>query len=226
MTQALAPRSSRVAGAAFGALALTDAILAAGPRRWQRVRVVTKPLLMPTLAARTQAAPEDVRGRALGARAFSWGGDLALMGTSRASFLTGVAMFFGAHVSYVSAFRTRSSSPVLAAPGRRRFLAAGGLLAAGMGLAAAREDRALGVPVAAYGIALAAMVASAAAIDRDQGRDRVLAGAALFLVSDTVLGIRSFLVGEDASTGSVLEGAVMSTYTAGQWCLGEGLRRR
>lgn len=226
MTQAIEPPRRRVSGAVFGALALSDALLAAGPSRWQRARLVTKPLLMPALAARTLSAPQEVRGRAVSAQAFSWGGDLALMGTGRTAFLAGVGMFFGAHVSYVSAFRARSSAPVLATRGRRRFLAVGGLLAAGMGAAAAREDRALGVPVAAYGMALATMVASAAAIDRDRGRDRVLAGAALFLVSDTVLGIRSFLVGEEGAAASALEGVVMGTYTAGQWCLGEGLGRR
>jgi uncharacterized membrane protein YhhN len=95
-----------------------------------------------------------------------------------------------------------------------------------MALAAAREDRVLAVPVGAYGVALATMVASAAAIDPDRGRDRGLRGAALFLVSDVILGVRSFLVGEEGRASSALEGVVMGTYTAGQWCLADGLGHR
>ncbi len=219
MSQAL-PRPRRMADAAFGALALADAVLAAGPHRWQRARLVTKPLLMPALAASSRSD-----ARLLGAQAFSWGGDLALLGEGRRPFLAGVGSFFGAHVAYVSAFRARSSRPVLATRGRRRFLAAGSVLASGMALAAAREDRAVAVPVGAYGVALATMVASAAAIDADRGRDRVLRGAALFLLSDVVLGLRTFVVGEEGRASSALEGVVMATYTAGQWCIADGLRR-
>lgn len=215
-------RRWRAPGGAFAALAITDAVLAAAPARWQRARLVTKPLLMPTLATRTLASGH--RRGLLTAQAFSWGGDLALMGRSRASFLAGVGSFFGAHLAYISAFRARSSSPVLDTPGRRRFLAAGGLLAAGMGLAAAREDRAVAVPVAAYGVALASMVAASAAVDGD--RSEVLRGAALFLASDAVLGIRTFIVGEERRGSTALEGVVMATYTAAQWRLGEALGRR
>ena len=219
MSQEL-PHTRRAAGAVFGALATTDAVLAAGPHRWRRARSVTKPLLMPALAASSRSA-----GRLRGAQALSWGGDLALLGEGRRPFLAGVGCFFAAHVSYVAAFRARSSQPVLATPGRRRFLAVGGILAAGMALAAAREDRAVAVPVGAYGVALATMVASAAAIDPDRGRDRVLRGAAMFLVSDVVLGLRTFVVGEESPVSSALETVVMATYTAGQWGIAEGMRR-
>lgn len=215
-------RPWRMPGGAFAALAVTDALLAAAPARWQRARVVTKPLLMPTLATRARLGPH--RRQLLAAQAFSWGGDVALLGRSRASFLAGVGSFFGAHLAYISAYRARSSAPVLETPGRRRFLAAGGLLAAGMGLAAAREDRAVAVPVAAYGVALAAMVAASAAVDDD--RSEVLGGAALFLASDALLGIRTFVVGEERRGSAALEGLVMATYSAAQWRLGEGLGRR
>ncbi len=219
-------RARAVSGAAFGLLALTDAILAAGPPRRQRARLATKPLLMPTLVTHVASAPRTPGfRRVVAAQGLSWGGDLALLGKGRTSFLAGVGLFLGAHVSYVSAFRARSSAPVLATPGRRRFLALASLIAAGMSLAAAREDRTLAGPVAVYSGALATMVATAAAIDQDRGRDRVLGGAALFLVSDTVLGVRTFLVGEDSAASGALEAAVMATYTAGQWCIADGMRR-
>jgi uncharacterized membrane protein YhhN len=222
MTRTQQARRWRVPGGAFAALAITDAVLAAAPERWQRARFITKPLLMPTLATRTLST--SPRRGLLAAQAFSWGGDLSLMGRSRTSFLTGVGFFSGAHVSYISAFRSRSSTAVLDTPGRRRFLTVGGLLAVGMGLAAAREDRALAVPVAAYGVTLASMVAAAAAVDGD--RTEVLSGAALFLASDALLGIRTFLVGEERRGSAALESVVMATYTAAQWRLGEGLGRR
>ncbi len=176
--------------------------------------MLTKPLLMPVLAAR--GGP----GAVTAAQAFSWGGDVALMGEGRRQFLAGLCSFLGAHVAYVAAFRARSSVPLLASPGRRRLVAAGGAAAAGMAVAAARQDRALALPVAAYGATLATMVAAAAAIDHDRGRGRVLAGASLFLLSDTLLGVRTFLVGDRAPA---LDGAVMATYTAAQWCVAEGM---
>ena len=208
------PPSRGLAGAAYGVLAVTDTVLAAGPSRWRRARIVTKPLLMPALA---------VRGGSPGlvtAQAGSWAGDVALMREGRRAFLAGLCSFLVAHVAYVVAFRARSSEPLLGSPGRRRVLVAGGAAAAGMAAAAAREDRAVALPVAAYGATLATMVAAAAAIDRDRGRDRVLAGASLFLLSDTLLGVRTFLLGERAPA---LDGAVMATYTAAQWCIADGM---
>lgn len=223
MTQTNSRAPRRVTGAAFGLLTLTDAALAAAPPRLQRVRLLTKPLLMPALLTRSLPGP-GARSVATAQR-FSWGGDLALLGKGRTSFLAGVGMFLGAHVAYISAFRTRSSAAVLATPGRRRFLVFGGLAAGGMTLAAARQDRVLAAPIAVYCGALATMVAAAAAIDQDRGRDRVLGGAALFLVSDTVLGVRSFLVGEESPAAAPLEAAVMAIYAAAQWCIADGMRR-
>jgi len=209
------------AGAVYGALALTEALLAAAEPARPYARLVTKPLLMPTLAARFVSGPRGPGGvGVVAAQGFSWGGDVALLGRSRRAFLTGLGSFLAAHVAYVSAYRRRSSAPVLATPGRRSLLAAGTVAASGMALAAGREDRVAAVPVAAYGVALTTMVVAAAAIDRDRGRNQVLAGAVLFLVSDTMIGVRTFLA-EDRVPG--LDAAVMATYTAGQWLISEGM---
>ncbi|WP_395690307.1 lysoplasmalogenase [Nocardioides sp.] len=210
-----------LAGAAYGVLALTDTALAGRPGA-QGVRRITKPLLMPALAATVVAADPEGPGvrRVLAGEAFSWGGDVALLGEGRGRFLTGVGSFLGAHLAYVSAFRARSSAPLLGTPGRRRWLAAGSLGAVGMGAAAAREDRVLGAPVAAYALTLATMVTAAAAMDDDRGRDLTLAGAVLFLLSDSLLGARKFLLADRAP---VLESVVMATYTSGQWCIAAGL---
>ncbi len=193
-------------------------------RGWRWFRMVGKPLLMPALAARFATAPRGSGTEpVLLAQACSWAGDLALNGRSRRSFLTGLTCFLAAHLAYLAAFRARSSVPVAGTPGRRRLLLAGGGGAAGMALAAGRRDRALAAPVAAYGATLTALVAAAAAIDRDQGRDQVLTGAVLFLISDTLIGVREFLV-RDRRAG--LEVAVMATYAAAQWHLAEGMSTR
>ncbi|GAA1134693.1 lysoplasmalogenase family protein [Nocardioides aquiterrae] len=202
-----------LAGTAYGVLAVADTLLAAAPDRWRRARVVTKPLLMPALAAHGGSGAVTV------AQVCSWAGDVALMREGRRPFLAGLCSFLAAHVAYVVAFRARSSVPLLASPGRRRALGAGSVAALAMAAAAAREDRAFALPVAAYGATLAAMAASAAAVDRDRGRGRVLAGASLFLLSDSLLGARTFLLRERVP---VLDSAVMATYTAAQWCIAEG----
>jgi uncharacterized membrane protein YhhN len=59
-------------------------------------------------------------------------------------------------------------------------------------------------------------------VDEDRGRARILAGASVFLLSDTLLGVRRFLT---KGEGDALEGAVMATYTAAQWLIAEGMSR-
>ena len=76
--------------------------------------------------------------------------------------------------------------------------------------------------MAGYGVTLATMVTAAAAVDADRGRDRLLTGAALFLVSDTLLGVRRFVLPGRAEG---LDSAVVATYAAAQWCLADGMRR-
>ena len=189
---------------------------------WRRAQQVALPLVMPALAARTATGPRGVGSRrVLAAQALSWGGDLALLGAGRGRFLTGLTSFLGAHLAYTSALRSRSSEPMLGTPGRRRFLAAGAAAASGMALAAARDDRAVALPVLGYGVTLATMVAAAAAVDPDRGRAQLLTGASLFLVSDTLLGVRRFVLLDRAEH---LDTAVLATYVAAQWCIGEGMR--
>jgi uncharacterized membrane protein YhhN len=180
-------------------------------------------LVMPTLAARTAVGP---RGpgfrRVLAAQGLSWGGDLALLGSGRGRFLTGLTSFLAAHVAYTSALRSRASEPVLGTSGRRRWLATGTAAASAMAVAAARDDRGVALPVAGYGVTLATMAAAAAAVDPDRGRGQLLTGASLFLVSDTLLGVRRFVLPDRAEP---LDTAVLATYVAAQWCLAEGMRR-
>ena len=83
----------------------------------------------------------------------------------------------------------------------------------------------MGAPVFGYATSLAAMVASANHLDPSlptSARRLTAAGAGLFMLSDTLLGIRKFVL-EDPPAG--LETAVMATYTAAQFLLSEGASR-
>ena len=81
-----------------------------------RARFVTKPLLMPTLAASlvTNAKAEDspLRASTLVAQAGGWGGDVALLGEGTIPFLAGTGSFAVGHAAYLPA----SSQPRATAP--------------------------------------------------------------------------------------------------------------
>jgi len=209
--------------AAYAALSVADtALVGLGPRA-RRVHYVVKPLLMPVLAVRlareTDGGP--VVGQVLAAQGMSWGGDVALMGTSERQFLAGVGSFFGAHLAYVAAFRALGAgSPTASGPGRA-VLALSALLVPANAVLAGRRDARFGVPVGVYGLVLTAMAASAAVLPDAAGRGRIQAGAALFLLSDSLIGAQQFLRDEPAPA---LESAVMATYTAGQWLISDGIR--
>jgi NADH-quinone oxidoreductase subunit H len=76
--------------------------------------------------------------------------------------------------------------------------------------------------IGVYGLVLAAMAASAASLPDSPERGRVRAGAALFLLSDSLLGAQLFLRDEPHPA---LESAVMATYTSAQWLISDGVRR-
>lgn len=66
-------------------------------------------------------------------------------------FLLGLGSFLAAHVTYISAYRSRSSTSLLETPAQQRALGADTVAALAAGVAAGRQDRALAVPVATYG---------------------------------------------------------------------------
>lgn len=220
-----------VAAAGYAALAVADTVLAGKPTKAaRRARFVLKPLLMPTLSV---AFAEATRGRTdpltrstRAAQAFSWGGDVALLGGGEKAFLAGVASFAGAHAAYITGFATRRDrGPVLRHPGLKAAAAMWATTAPVMGIAAARKNRSLGLPVAGYGTILAAMFATSTLLDssiRPGARRTLQAGTGLFLLSDTLLGIQEFLLREHSP---VLESAVMATYTAGQGLIAAGVAR-
>ncbi len=191
---------------------------------WRGIRTFGKPLLMPALATRSIGiAASPGRRSLIAAQAFSWGGDVALIGRGRWPFAIGLGSFLTAQVFYISAYRCRSSTPASGTPAQRRIVAGSTAAALAMALAAGRQDRVLAVPVAVYGVTLSTMVAAASGVDPDQGRAQLMAGAWLFLVSDTLIGIRRFLLGDRTRH---LETAVMLSYLGAQWCISNGMASR
>jgi uncharacterized membrane protein YhhN len=217
---------------AYGALAIADAWLAGRPQPLaHRARTLTKPLLMPTLAGSLlldeRARRSPLRTSTLLAQAAGWVGDLALMRDGRGAFMAGAGAFAIGHGAYITGFRGvgRPMSDLGVAIGPRVVGAAWLLSAPVLAGAAAREDRRLGGAVLGYSAVLAAMAAAAQHLGSGLPRSaRVLTGvgAATFLVSDTALGAREFLLREPDPR---LESLVMATYTTAQLLIAEGAAR-
>ena len=213
---------------AYAGLAIADTWLAgsANPRAHQ-ARVLTKPLLMPTLMASlvtdAKAANSPLRTSTLVAQAGGWGGDLALMGHGTTPFAVGSGSFAVGHAAYITGFlRNRSATRL---PGPKGVAALWGVTAPGMVVGAAREDAVLGPAIAGYSAMLAGTVAAATQLDRDlptSARRLTLLGAGLFMLSDSVLGTRKFLW---KNAPARVDSVVMATDTAAQFLLSEGAAR-
>ena len=218
----------------YAGLAAVDTALAVSP--WpvtRRFRMVTKPLLMPALgtAFMVSLSGRDVdhggllRGGTVAAQALSGLGDIALLNKSEPAFLSGLGAFFGAHVAYVVAF-TDAGRPLKDPTGRGGTLAAAvafTTLAPAMGWAAGRKSPKLRGPVIAYAGILTSMFAASTRLDPAipaSSRRKVVAGTALFLASDTILGLREFVLPRKTP---LTDGAVMATYTAGQALIAAGV---
>ncbi|HEX6248494.1 MAG TPA: lysoplasmalogenase [Nocardioidaceae bacterium] len=223
------PRNRRrAATVGYLALAAVDTYLAGRPElAARRVRHVTKPMLMPMLATSTHLARAGrgdhlLRGVQV-AQAFSWGGDLALLGSGKKSFLTGIGSFLVAHLGYIAGFASaRDPEAGVDRPGPKAAAATWVTMAPVMARAAGRQDPSLRVPVAVYAAVLTTMFATSTTLHRSlpsEARTKIVAGTSLFLLSDTILAVQKFLRSEHSA---VLESAVMATYTTGQWLIAEG----
>ncbi|MFL6154982.1 MAG: lysoplasmalogenase [Marmoricola sp.] len=213
---------------AYVGIAAVDTWLSgsANPRH-HHARKLTKPLLMPTLMAslvtNPRAASSPLRTSTLIAQAGGWGGDLALMGDGTRNFLLGSGSFAVGHTAYISGFlANRSRTP---RPGVKGVAGLWATTAPGMIFGASRQDKRLGPAIAAYSATLATTVATATQLDPAlprSARRATLAGAALFMFSDSVLGTRKFLLKNPPPR---LESVVMASYTAAQFLLSEGAAR-
>ncbi|MDG4757027.1 lysoplasmalogenase [Micromonospora sp. WMMD710] len=194
-------------------LAVTAANLLANATDSDLAFALTKPLLMPLLAAYLWRATAERDARpdrlVLAGLAFATGGDVALLVDGTGWFLAGMACFLGTHLCYLTAFTRRGAAtalrraPLVAVPIGYAALTVIALAWMWAGLAAAG----LAVPVAGYALALVAMATTAAT----QGW-RVGLGAALFLGSDLL--IAAGVAGVAQPPGAPV--LVMATYAAGQ----------
>lgn len=219
--------TTRQRAAAYLALAATDTVLAGLGAR--RPRMVTKPLLMPSLSLAFRGAagraPVVPRRATLAAQALSGAGDIALLGQGERAFLAGLGSFFGAHVAYLAGLGSLHDrgGTALARRGARVALGLWALAGPAMTLAARRKDPALAVPVAGYVTILCAVLGAATTLDPavpPAARRRVATGAALFVASDAILGLREFVLADRAG---VVDALVMASYTAGQGLIAAGV---
>jgi len=212
--------SRRIRWAAYGAVAIADTIAAAAGAR--RLRLVTKPVLMPLLAfAVGPRAPRAALGGA-------WAGDVALLGSGDVALAGGIGGFAAAHLAYLRELRALrlAEAPV---PGERVSAAVFGAAAtaASVAIAPRLADRPLlRGPVAAYAALVTAMGHGAvvAGLRRRDARGRALAaGGALFVVSDGLVALSLFGGPRSARSAAAVEAGVMMTYTAAQALLAVAL---
>jgi len=181
------------------------------------------PTLMASLATNPRAADSPLRTSTLVAQAGGWGGDLALMGRGATPFAVGSGSFAVGHAAYITGFlrgRGRTSRP-----GPKAVAGLWAATAPAMVVGAARQQAILGPTVAAYSATLAGTVAAATQLDPALPRSArwaTLLGAGLFMLSDSVLGTRTFLLKNPPAR---LESVVMATYTSAQFLLSEGAAR-
>lgn len=126
--------------------------------------------------------------------AFSLAGDVALLLPARNAFLLGLAIFLGAHISYISAFVGVAGRDVLSPPAAVAAL----VTALVTGWVLRRLwPRAAGIraPLVIYACALGTMVVTAVAAVASSGGDlpsAVALGAAMFYVGDASLALDRF----------------------------------
>jgi len=176
----------------------------------------TKPLLMLLLLAAFLFSLPRVRSEIalLGALGIilSWVGDVSLASPGGLGFLIGLGFFLLAHVAYILLFwrklRTRKL-PIVAAIYPLWWIGLVVVLAPHLGN--------LLIPVAVYGLVLGSMGALALRSDI-----RIAIGGALFVVSDTLLGLDRFLPGFDLWQVSAM---IMTTYIAAQGLIAYGVIR-
>lgn len=213
---------------AYAGLAIADTWLSGSSHpRAHHARVLTKPLLMPTLMASLvtdpKAADSPLRASTLMAQAGGWGGDLALMRHGTKPFAIGSGSFAGGHAAYITGFLANRSKT--ARPGPKAVAGLWAVTAPGMVFGAYRQEKVLAPAIVGYSGMLAGMVAAATQLDPalpTSARRMTLLGAGLFMLSDSVLGTRKFLW---KNAPPRVESVVMATYAAAQFLLSEGAAR-
>jgi uncharacterized membrane protein YhhN len=206
---------------AFGGVALLHILAIAGD--WTTLRFITKPLLIPFLLVDYLFDVKDApayRHWVTVALFFSWLGDIFLMNEGEQYFIAGLAAFLTAHLAYIVFFSTirRKSGRQAWNPYLLGFLA----LYVGVlyFFLSPYLNKTLQVPVFVYALVIATMFAAAyhafpghlAGIGL-----RCIIGAGLFILSDSLLAINSFM--HPFRAAGLL---IMITYILAQWAIVSG----
>jgi uncharacterized membrane protein YhhN len=215
-------RRSRSVFLALGAVHVVSGLVSHPAARV--INRVTKPLLMPALAASTASLRPGVRV----ALSLSAIGDTVLMSPTPAGTIGGILGFGAAHTAYLGELA------VLGRGAGRGVTARLGLgVAAAVGATAGllhkplsvRGERALLGPVVGYAGLCAAMAAAAIRAGSVVGGSRgraLVAGGLLFVVSDSMVAAALFGPAQWDERGR-LSTAIMITYLTAQACLVAGL---
>ena len=226
------PTASRLLKAAYVVMAASTTALSGDTSNAARTRarLVTKPLLMPTLTAAMLTDPRagvsPLTRTAVIAQCGGWVGDVALMFPGTRPFLAGAGAFGVGHAAYASGFtRLGAPTPVRRSTSGRLAATAWAVGGPVLGVAAGRRSPVLGAAVAGYAGLLSYTLARAGNLDSAQplsARRLILAGSIAFAASDSLLGARNFVITQERPA---LHQAVMASYTAAQWLLMQGALR-
>jgi uncharacterized membrane protein YhhN len=186
------------------------------------LEVVSKLLLMPLLMVIVvQQPPQKRMPRLITALGFSFIGDALLLFDSPDFFLLGLGSFLIAHLFYVSLFFDKRS---FNAKNRKKLVVTGSfvLLYDVLFLLLVQDNlRSFALPVILYVLVISTMLFMA--INRPKeinGYAFVLLGAALFVLSDSLIGLNKFY-----SSIPYARVLIMATYGAGQYLIVRGLTR-
>jgi len=196
---------------------------------YQPLEYATKPLLMIALGLWYYRATAPNRTPAnkliLVALAFSWAGDVFLMGTTEIFFLLGLVSFLITHVLYVIAFRKEINlvqgdtllkrQPLIVLP--ILLLPAGLIL-----LVFNRIEPAMKIPVVIYALVITLMVLTAlnrcGRVSAESFR-LVFAGAFLFMLSDSLIALNKFYFSDGLWKAGFF---IMLLYITGQFMIAKG----
>lgn len=178
---------------------------------WSTVQFITKPLLMAWLLVYFLLATSGRRRFwVVVALFFSWLGDVMLMQEGQLYFMAGLGSFLLAHLSYIVFFWQQIRREQIQPKGRHWYWIGAGVYTIGfyMYLLPYLAPELI-LPVLMYALTIAAMWAMASRL-----QPLLLAGASLFVLSDSLLAINKF-VGNFEGAGWL----VMFTYGLAQGCI-------
>ncbi len=191
--------------------ALIYCMMLEAPPAIRRTGVKTAAVALLALLAYLQGGPFLL----VGALALSAVGDAFLSRDGDKAFLGGLCAFLGGHLLYIVLFVVSGSTiaAFLASPLRIAGALAVAVFALGMlKMVLPRVDAGLRLPIAVYVAAILAMGVTSLTLDYSWA----IAGALLFMGSDSLLATEKFLLPAGSSHGVWMRYAVWVSYYAGQ----------